>query len=59
MTAALPRGEYPRPECVRNEWLCLNGAWRFERDPGASGRERHFERRRDFADQILSLIHIS
>ena len=52
MTAALPRGEYPRPECVRDEWLCLNGAWRFERDPGASGRERHFERRRDFADEI-------
>lgn len=37
MTAALPRGEYPRPECVRDEWLCLNGAWSFERDPGASG----------------------
>jgi len=52
MTADLPRGEYPRPDCVRDEWMCLNGTWSFERDLGASGRERHFEKRRDFADEI-------
>ena len=26
---ALPRGEYPRPDFRRAEWLCLNGQWDF------------------------------
>ena len=26
----LPRGEYPRPQFVRPDWLCLNGRWEFE-----------------------------
>ena len=37
---AIPRSEYPRPQMVRNDWLCLNGPWQFERDPGDSGLER-------------------
>ena len=37
---AVPRAEYPRPQFVRDEWLCLNGAWEFETDPGDSGLER-------------------
>ncbi|MCZ7648138.1 MAG: beta-galactosidase [Planctomycetota bacterium] len=36
----LPRPEYPRPQFVRKDWLCLNGAWQFESDPGDSGKER-------------------
>lgn len=36
----VPRGEYPRPQFVREQWLCLNGAWEFEMDPGDSGLER-------------------
>ncbi|WP_433441286.1 glycoside hydrolase family 2 protein [Nonomuraea sp. CA-141351] len=40
MTADLPRSEYPRPQFVRADWQCLNGAWQFERDPGDSGLER-------------------
>ncbi len=36
----IPRPEYPRPQFVRQDWLCLNGEWQFEIDPGDSGRER-------------------
>src|SRR5690348_7751130 len=28
----LPRGEYPRPQFTRQEWLNLNGIWEFEFD---------------------------
>lgn len=36
----LPRPEYPRPQFVRADWLCLNGEWQFEPDPGDSGEAR-------------------
>jgi beta-galactosidase/beta-glucuronidase len=36
----MPRPEYPRPQFVRNDWLCLNGDWQFEIDAGDSGLER-------------------
>jgi beta-galactosidase/beta-glucuronidase len=36
----IPRNEYPRPQFVRNEWLCLNGRWQFEADGGDSGIHR-------------------
>jgi beta-galactosidase/beta-glucuronidase len=39
-TTSLPRPEYPRPQFVRPDWLCLNGSWQFETDPGDSGLER-------------------
>ena len=34
------RAEYPRPQFVRNDWLCLNGQWEFTIDAGDSGLER-------------------
>ena len=37
---AIPRPEYPRPQFVRRDWLCLNGTWEFEIDAGDSGFER-------------------
>ena len=37
---AIPRPEYPRPQFVRDAWLCLNGTWQFEIDAGDSGLER-------------------
>ena len=40
MDQNLPRPEYPRPQFVRPDWLCLNGDWQFEIDPGDSGLER-------------------
>lgn len=36
----VPRPEYPRPQFVRADWLCLNGAWQFEIDQGDSGLDR-------------------
>ena len=36
----IPRPEHPRPQFVRDEWVCLNGWWGFELDPGDSGLER-------------------
>jgi len=35
-----PRSEYPRPQFVRPDWLCLNGDWEFEIDAGDSGLAR-------------------
>ena len=37
---SLPRPEYPRPQFVRRDWLCLNGPWQFEIDQGDSGLDR-------------------
>ena len=37
---SIPRPEYPRPQFVRKDWLCLNGEWQFELDPGDSGHQR-------------------
>ena len=36
----IPRAEYPRPQFVRKEWLCLNGEWAFEIDHGDTGLAR-------------------
>jgi beta-galactosidase/beta-glucuronidase len=37
---SIARPEYPRPQFVRPDWLCLNGDWQFEIDQGDSGLER-------------------
>lgn len=47
-----PRSEYPRPQMVREEWMCLNGFWQFEIDPGDSGLERGLVER-ELSDEIL------
>lgn len=39
-TPRIPRSEYPRPQFVRADWLCLNGPWQFEIDQGDSGLDR-------------------
>lgn len=38
----MPRPDYPRPQFVRDDWLCLNGPWEFEFDHGDSGFEEGF-----------------
>ena len=48
----IPRAEYPRPQLVRDDWLCLNGEWQFEIDQGDSGLERGLKDR-DLADRII------
>ncbi|MBQ8912133.1 MAG: beta-galactosidase, partial [Clostridia bacterium] len=34
----IPRPEYPRPRLVRDQWMNLNGPWKFEFDFGDSGK---------------------
>ena len=29
LQAEVPLNDYPRPQMVRNEWLCLNGSWQY------------------------------
>ena len=48
----LPRPEYPRPQFVRDDWLCLNGKWQFEIDQGDSGLERGLLKR-ELAQEIM------
>ena len=40
-----PRSDYPRPQFVRPDWLCLNGTWQFEIDYGDSGLQRGLRER--------------
>ena len=49
---ATPRSEYPRPQFVREPWLCLNGEWQFEIDQGDSGLGRGLLER-ELADRIV------
>jgi len=37
------RTEYPRPQFIRKDWLCLNGTWRFEFDDENRARDEHWE----------------
>lgn len=39
MPLKIPRPEFPRPDLVREDWLCLNGAWAFSFDTEAFDRE--------------------
>jgi beta-galactosidase/beta-glucuronidase len=48
----VPRPEYPRPQFVRKDWLCLNGPWQFEIDYADSGLERGLKER-PLRDTIL------
>lgn len=48
----MPRSEYPRPQFVRDQWMCLNGEWQFEKDQGDSGIHRDLLER-DLTDSII------
>ena len=48
----IPRSEYPRPQFVRDDWLCLNGEWGFETDQGDSGIHRGLLER-ELNDKII------
>ena len=50
--SAIPRNEYPRPQFVRDDWLCLNGEWGFEIDQGDSGIHRRLLER-ELSDKII------
>ena len=36
----IPRYEHPNPQFERENWLCLNGEWQFEKDRSVSGTQR-------------------
>ncbi len=38
-----PRAEYPRPNLVREDWLCLNGKWDFEIDNARVGYHKDYQ----------------
>ena len=48
-----PRAEYPRPNLVREGWLCLNGEWDFQIDNSRSGRERRYQTSYEFDSKIV------
>jgi len=49
----IPRADYPRPQWMRREWLCLNGEWEFAFDFSNSGRERDMQSGGDYPLRIL------
>jgi len=49
----LPRGEYPRPQLVRKDWLCLNGRWNFAIDAGGNGEALGWPARARLAERIV------
>ncbi len=51
----IPRPEYPRPQCVRADWLCLNGEWQFEVDAGDSGYDRGLHKSDDDLRQRITV----
>jgi beta-galactosidase/beta-glucuronidase len=50
--ANIPRPEYPRPQFVRDDWMCLNGQWAFEIDRQDDGEVRGLV----YADYSLSIL---
>jgi beta-galactosidase/beta-glucuronidase len=50
---SIPRPEYPRPDFERQEWLNLNGDWKFDFDDDNIGEEQGWFRGRDFSKSIL------
>lgn len=48
-----PRAEYPRPQLVRPDWLCLNGEWEFEIDNQQSGKDRGLYKDGEFTKKII------
>lgn len=49
---SIPRNEYPRPQLVREDWLCLNGEWQFETDNAKSGKEKEYFNRDSLNEKI-------
>jgi len=49
---AIPLPEYPRPLCVRPEWLCLNGEWEFAFDDTNQGQQNGWHDGRPLVGRI-------
>lgn len=48
----IPRPEHPNPQMVRADWMNLNGEWEFEKDFGATGKERKLYEAESFSERI-------
>lgn len=47
------RSEYPRPDFVRDEWMCLNGIWGFEFDDDEIGlSEKWYDKEKELSKSI-------
>ena len=45
----IPRNEYPRPQFVRKQWMCLNGKWDFFID-----NEKKYADETSFSDGLFT-----
>ena len=48
----VPRGEHPRPQFYREDWVNLNGTWTFALDAGKSGLSRKLHESRGLDGRI-------
>ena len=48
-----PRAEYPRPNLVRADWLCLNGEWDFQIDNSMKGEFFDYKLSYEFDSKII------
>ncbi|MBP3333695.1 MAG: beta galactosidase jelly roll domain-containing protein [Clostridia bacterium] len=48
----IPRSEYPRPDRVREDWLCLNGQWDFAFDETGKGISENWMNRKSLDTEI-------
>lgn len=51
--AAFPRPEYPRPQFVRQDWMNLNGWWKFSFDDQNIGLKQRWFASNDYPARIL------
>lgn len=49
----IPRPEYPRPQCVRADWLNLNGEWRFAFDDADAGLKDRWYSGHEYGQRIV------
>jgi hypothetical protein len=57
-SAAIPRPEHPRPDLVREPWICLNGPWEFQFDPKNVGERRRWHRPTSIDDPFTLTITV-
>ena len=52
----MPRAEYPRPDFVRESFVCLNGEWDFAYDDDNRGlSEKWYEDKEDTFDKKITV----
>ncbi len=49
----IPRNQHPRPDRLREDWLCLNGEWDFEIDNDKIGVDKEFFKRDSLDSKII------